>query len=148
MASAPTVTKVLDGFLAARAATASETGLDRCRSVVGCLRSYVEAQGAATVDDLTAYRLTHDAGREPTEHEFAAVLAVIEHVTGFFQGLSANGPDAHATATPAIDCADAADVVREFADWLVQRRLVDDDVADHLARYTHLYDGDGQRTGT
>ena len=147
MASAPTVTKVLDGFLAARATTASETGLDRCRGVVECLRAYVEAEGAPTVDDLTAYRLTHDGGREPTEHEFAAVLAVIEHVTGFFQTLSADGPDAE-TIAPATGCADAADVVRDLADWLVQRRMVDDDVADHLARYTHLYDGDGQRTGT
>lgn len=142
MGGAATATKVLDGFLAARATTASEVRLVRCREVVGALRAYVDGCGSAPIDDLTAYRLTHDAGREPTEHELAAVLAVIEHVTGFFESLSADGPDASGP-----DCAAAADVVRELAGWLALRRLVDADVAEHLDRYTHLYDG-GQRTGT
>ncbi len=137
MSNAPTATKVLDGFLAARAASASDAELVCCREVVGSFRTYVESCGAAPVDDLTARRLTHDAGREPTEHELAAVLSVIGHVTGFFERQTSNGSD----------LADAADVVRDLAGWLVQRRLVDEDVAEHLGRYTHLYDG-GQRTGT
>jgi hypothetical protein len=143
VSSTPTATKVLDGFLAARVAAASDERIARCREVTGALRTYVEARGAAAVDDLTAYRLTHDdRGREPTEHELAAVLAVIEHVTGFFKSLTEDESGAP-TTTPVA----AADVIRELAGWLVQRRLVDDDVAEHLDRYTHLYDGD-QRTGT
>ena len=141
MAGAATATRVLDGFLAARASNASEARFARCCEVVGAFRTYVEGCGPTSIDDLTAYRLTHDTGREPTEHELAAVLAVIEHVTGFFESISAGGADA------STDCAEAADVVRELAGWLTQRRLVDADVAEHLDRYTHLYDGD-QRTGT
>lgn len=137
MSNASTATKVLDGFVAARTATASGGTLLCCREVVASFRTYVETLGAAPVDDLTAYRLTHDAGREPTEHELAAVLSVIEHVTGFFESQTSKG----------LNLADAADVVRGLAGWLVQRRLIDEDVAEHLGRYTHLYDGD-QRTGT
>jgi hypothetical protein len=137
MSSAPTATKVLDGFLAARAATTPDAKLACRHEVVDSFRTYVETRGAAPVDDLTARRLTRDAGREPTEHELAAVLSVIELVPGFFESQTSKG----------LDLADAADVVRDLAGWLVQRRLVDEDVAEHLGRYTHLYDG-GERTGT
>jgi len=139
MTSAATTTKVLDGFAAAWAVTASAEGAGRVDEVIGSLRTYVDARGAAAIDDLTAYRLTHDAGRAPTEHELAAVLAVIEHVPGFFQTL--------ASRSEPTDLPAAADVVRDLALWLVERRLVDADVARHLERYTHLYD-EGRRTGT
>ena len=139
MASAPTATKVLDGFVAARAITATAETLGRTTEAIGGLRTYVEQHGAAPIDELTAYRLTHDGARAPTEHELAAVLAVIEHVTGFFETL--------ATRPGSTDLSDAADAVRDLAIWLVERGLVDADVAIHLERYTHLYDGD-RRTGT
>lgn len=142
MSSAPTATRVLDAFLADRAATASEAQRVRCGQVIESLRIYVDARAITPIDDLTAHRLTHDAGREPTEHELAAVLAVIEHVTGFFKTLSADG-----SARSATDCTDAADAVRELAAWLAQRRLLDEVLAGHLDRYTHQYDGD-QRTGS
>jgi hypothetical protein len=140
MTNAPTATRVLDGFEAARAVMASGEPMDRTREVIGWLRTYVEDRGAVVIDDLTAHRLVREVGRTPTEHELAAVLSVIEHVTGFFEHLSAGSADSS-------DLADAADVVRDLATWLTERGLVDHEVGVHLERYTHLYDDD-QRTGT
>jgi len=67
MAHVPTATKVLDGFLAARAASVAPPTVDRDREVVGWLFDCVQARGVEPIDDLTAYLLSHTAVRTKEE---------------------------------------------------------------------------------
>lgn len=136
MTGARIPTVVLDGFLAARAASVAPSAVDRDREVVAWLRDCIEARGVEPIDDLTAYLLSHSTGRLPTERELAAVLSVVECIPEFFRGWL----PAAAGASP-DQLADAALMVRLLGRWLLARRLVDEDVCEHLARYTSLYDG-------
>lgn len=135
MAGVPTATKVLDGFLAARAASVVPAALAADREVVGWLRACVSARGLEPIDDLTAYLLSHSTGRLPTGPELAAVLAVVEAIPDFFAAYLPGTVG----ASPA-QVAHAALVVRLLGRWLLARGLVDTDICEHLARYTSLYD--------
>lgn len=143
MAGVPTATKVLDGFLAARAASVVPAALAADREVVGWLCASVSARGVEPIDDLTAYLLSHSTGRLPTDRELAAVLAVVEAIPDFF---SAYLPGT-VGASPA-QVTHAAHVVRLLGRWLLARRLVDADIYAHLACYTSLYDGEGNEAGS
>ena len=143
MGGAPTATKVLDGFLAARAASAVPAALAADREVIGWLRDCVYARGVEPIDDLTAYLLSHSTGRLPTDRELAAVLAVVEAIPDF---LSAYLPGTVGASHAQV--AHAALVVRLLGRWLLARQLVDADICEHLARYTSPYDGAGDEAGS
>lgn len=141
MTGVRTATVVLEGFLAARSASVPPSALDRDREVVGWLRDCVEARGVERIDDLTAYLLSHSTGRLPTDRELGAALAVVECIPEFFR----DWLPVTVRASP-DQLGDAAHMVRLFGRWLLARRLVDEGVCEHLARYTRLYDS--QDAGT
>lgn len=135
MAHVPTATKVLDGFLAARAASVAPPTVDRDREVVGWLFDCVQARGVEPIDDLTAYLLSHSTGRLPTDRERTAVLSVVECILEFFDAWLPAAVGASPT-----QLAHASLVVQGLGRWLRVRELVDDDVCEHLARYTSQYE--------
>lgn len=135
MTNAPTATMVIDRFLAARAATVAPRTYERDYEAIWWFRDFVDTRGMPPVDELTAYRLSHETGRVPSGFELDAVLCLVEGVTDFF----ANWLSDEVHATPG-QIAMAAIVMRAFGRWLLDRGLVDEDVADSLARFTQHYD--------
>lgn len=135
MSDVRTAAVVLDGFLAARAASTATTSTELDREVVGWLRDSLEARDLGQIDDLTAYLLSHSTGRLPTDRELEAVLTVVEGIPDFFRVWL---PERVGAAPDQV--AHAAIVVRLLARWLLARQLVDVHICEHLARFTSVYE--------
>jgi len=140
MTERPTATIVLDGFLAAWGAASSLPDEDRV--VVAWLREFLETLGLEPIDDLTAYLLSHSTGRLPTDRELGAALTVVEVIPEFFTGwlsrvVGAKPEQMH----------NAARVVSLLGCWLLARRLVDQDVCEHVTHLTSVYDEEGWTEG-
>ena len=135
MTNAATATAVIDRFLACRAASVAASTYERDAEAIGWFRAFADARELPALDEFTAYRLSRETGRAPSEYELDAVLTLVEGVSEFF---STWLPEAISASR--VQTSMAAIVVRIFGRWLFERDLVDEDVADSLARFTKLYD--------
>lgn len=134
MTNAPTATVVIERFLSARGPTVAPRTYDRDCEAMSRFREFADALPLPTIDELTARRLSRETGRSPSELELEAVLGLVEGIPDFFGAwLPTRRASPGQVAMTAI-------VIRIFGRWLLEHGLVDDDVAESLARYTQLYD--------